>query len=53
MWKIWRMWNTPSLLSLPGPLWLRVVASDRVLSISQIALGKGMNLIILPPAMGK
>ena len=29
------MWSTPSLSSLPGPLWLGVVASDRVLSMGQ------------------
>ena len=31
----WGMWSTPSLLSLPGPLWPGVVVSDRVLSMSQ------------------
>ena len=30
------MWSTPSLLSLAGPLWPKVVASDRVLSMVQI-----------------
>ena len=30
------MWSTPSLPLLPGPLWSRVVAPDRVLSMSQI-----------------
>ena len=29
---------TPSLLSLPGPLWPLVVAPDRVLSMGQIEL---------------
>ena len=28
------MWSTPSLLSLPGPLWFGVVAPDWVLSMS-------------------
>ena len=32
------MWSTSSLPSLPGPLWPRVVASDRVLSMGQIEL---------------
>ena len=32
------MQSTPSLPSLPGPLWLGVVASDWVLSIGQIEL---------------
>ena len=32
------MWSTPSLPSLPGPLWSGVVAPDRVLSMSQIEL---------------
>ena len=30
--------STPSLPSLPGPLWARVVAPDRVLSMGQIEL---------------
>ena len=34
--NLWGMWSTPSLLLLPGSLWLGVVASDRVLSIGQI-----------------
>ena len=34
----WGTWSTPSLLSLPGPLWPEVVAPDRVLSIGQIEL---------------
>ena len=32
------MRHTSSLLSLPGPLWLGVVAPDRVLSMGQIEL---------------
>ena len=32
------MQSTPSLPSLPGPLWPRVVAPDRVLSRGQIEL---------------
>ena len=32
------MQSTPSLPSLPGPLGLKVVAPDRVLSIGQIEL---------------
>ena len=32
------MWTTPSLPSLPGPLWPGVVAPDMVLSIGQIEL---------------
>ena len=28
------MWSTPSMPSLPGPLWPRVVAPDRVLCMS-------------------
>ena len=38
MLELWRMQSTPSLLSLPVPLWLDVIASDRVLSINQIEL---------------
>ena len=30
------MWNTPSLPLLPVPLWPRVVAPDRVLSVGHI-----------------
>ena len=25
----WGMWSTPSLASLPGPLWLKVVAPEK------------------------
>ena len=35
MLELWGMWSTPSLPSLPGPLRLRVLASDRVLSMGQ------------------
>ena len=35
---LWRILNTLSLLSLLGPLWPGVVASDRVLSMGQIEL---------------
>ena len=38
MLELWGMQSTPSLLSLPGPLWPWVVAPDRVLSMSQIEL---------------
>ena len=31
-----RIWSIPSLPFLPGLLWLRVIASDRALSMSQI-----------------
>ena len=31
MLELWGMRSTPSLLSLPGPLWRRVVAPNRVL----------------------
>ena len=36
--KVPGMWSIPSLLSLPGLLWPRVVAPDRVLSMGQIKL---------------
>ena len=36
MLELWGMWSTPSLPSLPGPLWPGVVAPDRVLSVGQI-----------------
>ncbi len=38
MLELWEMLSTPLLPSLPGPLWPRVVAPDRVLSIGQIEL---------------
>ena len=38
MLELWGMRSTPSLPSLPGQLWPGVVASDRVLSMSQIEL---------------
>ena len=38
MLKLWGMRSTPSLPSLPGPLWFGVVASDRVLYMGQIEL---------------
>ena len=31
MLELWGMLSTPSLLSLPGPLWPGVIAPDRVL----------------------
>ena len=34
----WGMWSTPSLPSVPGPLWPGVGAPDRVLSMGQIKL---------------
>ena len=34
MLELWRMLSTLLLPSLPGPLWLGVVAPDRVLSMS-------------------
>ena len=33
MLELWGMWSTPSLPLLPGPLWPRVVAPDRALSM--------------------
>ena len=36
MLELWAMQSTPSLPSLPGPLWPGVVALDRVLSMGQI-----------------
>ena len=36
MLELWGMQSAPSLTSFPGPLWLRMVAPDRVLSIGQI-----------------
>ena len=33
MLELWGMWSTPSLPSLPGPLWAGVLVPDRALSI--------------------
>ena len=41
--KIWRMWSTFSLL--PGSLWSRVIASDRVLSMGQKELFNYLNCV--------
>ena len=38
MLALWRMQSSPSLPSLQGPLWLRVVVPDRVLSTVQVEL---------------
>ena len=38
MLELWGMRSTPSFASLPGSLWLGVVALDRVLSIGRIEL---------------
>ena len=38
------MWSTPSLTSLPGTLWLGVVARDRVPSMGQIELNSVLML---------
>ena len=38
MLELWGMWNTPSLPLLPGPLWPKIVALDRALSMGQIEL---------------
>ena len=43
MLELWGMWSSPLLLSLPGPLWPGVVASDRVISMDQI----GLNCILM------
>ena len=38
MLELWGMWSTPALPSLPGPLLIRMVTPDKVLSMGQIAL---------------
>ena len=35
---LWGMQSTPSLPSLPGPLWPGMVAPDKVLPLGQIEL---------------
>ena len=44
MLELWGMQSIPSLLSLPGPLKLGVVAHDRVLSMGQIELNSVLIL---------
>ena len=44
MLELWGMQSTPLLPLIPGPLWPRVVAPDRVLSISQIELNSVLML---------
>ena len=48
MLELWGIQSTPSLPSLLGPLWPRVVASDRALSMGQIELNCVLmqNLIV-------
>ena len=36
--ELWGMRSTPLMPLVPGPLWLGVVAPDRVLSIGRIEL---------------
>ena len=36
--KLWGMWSTPSLPSLPGPLWPGMITPERILYIGQIEL---------------
>ena len=40
----WEMWSTPSLPSLPGPLWPGMVPPDMVLSMGQIELNRTLML---------
>ena len=44
MLELWVMWSTSSLPSLQGPLWPEVLASDKVLSMSQIELNSVLML---------
>ena len=43
--ELWGMRSTPSLPSLSGPLWPRLIAPDRVLSMCQIELNCVITLI--------
>ena len=38
MLELWEKWITPSLASLSGPLWLRLITFDRFLSMGQTEL---------------
>ena len=42
--EFWGMCSTPSLPSLPGPLWPRMIAPERVLSIAQIELDSVLEI---------
>ena len=44
MLELWGIRSTPSLLSLPGPLWPGVVVPGRVLSMGQIVLKSVITL---------
>ena len=44
MQAVWGMRSTPSLPSLPDPLWPGVVAPDRLLSMGQIELNYAVML---------
>ena len=45
MLELWGMQSTPSLLLLPDPLWLGVVAPEKVLSMGQIELFDILNWV--------
>ena len=36
MLELWRMRSTPSLPSLPGPIWRGAVETDKILSMDRI-----------------
>ena len=46
MLELWGMLSTHSLPSIPGPLWPRVVAPDRVISMGQIELNCGYESLL-------
>ena len=46
MLDLWGMQSTPSLPSLPGPLWPRVVAIDSVQSMGQIELNRDFEILL-------
>ena len=50
MLELWRIRNTPSLPALPGPLWLGVMAPNRVLSMGQIELNNVLIIFTNPSA---
>ena len=47
MLELWGMQSTPSLPSLPGPLWPGVVGPDRVLSMGQIELNRSFLSVLV------
>ena len=46
MLELWEMQSTPLVPSFPGPLWLRVLAHNRVLFMGQIELNHDFESLL-------